>query len=107
MKDILMMILQWAVPFACAGLYTAITAVVSGKKKESEAMVEGLKSLLRAEIVRNYEKYKDKGYCPIYARDPLTKAYNAYHALGGNSTATALCQKTLDLPTEPTEEKNE
>lgn len=32
----------------------------------------GLQSLLRAEIIRSHEKYMDKEYYPVYAREALT-----------------------------------
>ena len=67
----------------------------------------GVKSLLRSEIIRNDEKYTDRGYCPIYAREPLSHVYEAYHALGGNSTATDLYKKTMALPSDPPSDPSE
>lgn len=61
----------------------------------------GLQALLRAEIIRQHDKYMDKGYCPIYARDALDRVYESYHALGGNGTMTDLYKQTTALPTEP------
>ena len=68
---------------------------------------EELLDLLRSEIIRNYEKYTDRGYCPIYAREPLSHVYEAYHALGGNSTATDLYKKTMALPSDPPSDPSE
>ena len=45
----------------------------------------------------------EKGYCPIYAKEALTRAYKAYHALKGNDVATELYEETLRLPCEPPE----
>ena len=70
-------------------------------RAERQAMRDGLQSLLRAEIIRSYEKYHDKGFCPIYAKEALKIEYTAYHNLGGNDVATDLYKKTTALPTEP------
>ena len=53
------------------------------------------------EIIRSYDKYKEKKFAPVYVKEALTKAYCAYHALGGNDVATALYNETMELPTEP------
>ena len=37
---------------------------------------------------------------PIYGKEALRRAYNAYHALGGNDVATRLYDEVMDLPTE-------
>lgn len=68
------------------------------KHSEEEAAVsEGLQCLLRAEIIRSYEKYWEKGFCPLYAKESITRAYNSYHALGGNDVATDLYDKIMDM----------
>lgn len=109
-NEIISIFLKWLIPFVCAGICSIVLAIMKKHKKEqeeskqeTEAIKNAVKSLLRAEIIRQYEKYSDKGYCPIYAREPLTLAHDSYHALGGNSTATDLYHKTMKLPTEPEE----
>lgn len=111
--------LRWAVPAALSALAGAIGgAIVSAfarrkTKKEQEAaqntaqnihIATGVQCLLRAEIIRSAEKYHDKGYCPVYAREALTRAYDSYHNLGGNDVATELFHRTIDLPTDPEKE---
>lgn len=95
-NEILSLVLRWLIPFICCGFITWLNGFL-GKNK---AMQEGLRSLLRAEIIRAYEKYTERGYCPIYAREPLTKVYEAYHAMGGNGTGTDFYKKTIALPFE-------
>lgn len=91
-------------------LTVVITAAVTGaitylslQLKMFKALKDGLLSLLRAEIIRSHEKYTKREYCPIYAEDAITKAYNAYHALGGNGTITKLYNELMELPNEPQE----
>lgn len=88
--------------FGLAGTVIGIISTAKRKAdKDEQAVKDGLQSLLRAEIIRSYEKYTDKGFCPIYAKEALKIEYGAYHALGGNDVATELYKKALVLPTEP------
>lgn len=97
-------ILDWAIPFLLGGAITTILACFKRFSKRHRTLEDGVESLLRLEIVRSYNEYTERGYCPIYARESLTRAYNDYHALGGNDVATDLFKKILALPTEPESE---
>lgn len=88
-----------------------ITAIVSAAvtsavtyagivKQAVKSLKDGLLSLLKAEIIRSHDKYTRKGFCPIYAKDALEKAYTAYHNLGGNGAMTRLYEDIIDLPIE-------
>lgn len=71
----------------------------SHKKTEDEKSIEdGLQCLLRAEIIRSHEKYTARKFCPIYAKENLRRAYEAYHNLGGNDIATGLYNDCMELP---------
>ena len=72
------------------------------KKQEAkeQAISDGLQALLRESIVSAYNKYTDRGYCPIYAKESLKKAYKSYSALGGNDVATELYHKLLAMDNE-------
>lgn len=89
-------VLKWLVPFLCGALVSFISTMFVKLK----AIKLGLQCLLRAEILSQYDKWADRGYCPIYAKEALTMAYKAYHALGGNDVATELYNKTMALKTE-------
>lgn len=92
----------WEKVFA---LVTAVLAWclrnVSKRLKEeqvkNDAISEGIQALLRENIVNNYNKYSDRGYMPIYAKESLKRAYTAYKALGGNDVATELYKKMLQM----------
>lgn len=79
------------------------------KKKQDEereqALADGVQALLRESIVNTYNKYKDKNYCPIYAREAVQRSYEAYEKLGGNDVAHDLYNKILDMPTEKKKEE--
>lgn len=97
-------IIKWAVPFVCGGVLTWAVTYIKLRKKRDSALESGVQCLLRAEIIRNHDKYIDKGYCPIYAKEALKRAYAAYHVLHGNDVATGLYNEVMALPTDPSHE---
>lgn len=93
----------------CLAILTAAWRTVAARLKseqmKNEAIADGVQSLLRESIVNNYNKYHDKGFCPIYAKESIKKAFGAYSRLGGNDVATSLYHKILAMPeTEDSEE---
>lgn len=93
-------ILAWAIPFICGGIITGLITYIKTLKRKNDAVEEGVQCLLRAEIIRSHEKSMDRGYCPIYAKEALKRAYHAYHELRGNDVATRLYNEVMELPTE-------
>lgn len=95
--------LEWLFA-ACLALLTAawrmVAARLKAEQEKNEAIADGVQSLLRESIVGNYNRYSDKGYCPIYAKESVKKVYYAYHNLGGNDVATGLYKKLLEMPEE-------
>lgn len=95
------------IEFLLGVVTTALVAKIKQQKKESNSLKDGMLSLLRAELIRSGEKYMEKEWVPIYAKDAYDKAYNAYHGLGGNGTMTQLHEQVMELPTSPHEHKEE
>ena len=93
-------ILKWAVPFVLGGVATGVITYFKMRHKHNTALENGVQCLLRAEIIRNHDKYMEKRHCPIYAKEALKRAYTAYHQLGGNDVATRLYDEVMELPTE-------
>ncbi len=91
---------QWlfaAATAALAFLYRNISARLANEQRKNEAIAAGVQSLLRESIVGNYNKYSEKGFCPIYAKESIKKVYASYHGLGGNDVATELYNKILRM----------
>lgn len=88
------LIIKWAIPFVCGSGITFIVSLIAKNK----ALKNGLQCLLRAEIIRAYDKYTQKSEIPIYAKEALEKEYKAYHKLGGNDVATKLYNELIELP---------
>jgi len=82
--------------FAAYG-YRSVLKKLKEEKARNEAIAEGVQSLLRDSIVSAYNRYQEKGYCPIYAKESVKKIYMAYHNLGGNDVATSLYHKLLAM----------
>jgi hypothetical protein len=82
------------------GAWRTVAARLKMEQKKNEAIAEGVQSLLRESIVSNYNRYSDKGFCPIYAKESIKKVYHAYHDLGGNDVATQLYENLLRMPEE-------
>lgn len=109
--DVVAIIVTAAISTAVGIIVTAIFDSRRTKRQtnnaKSHATENGLQSLLRAEIIRQHEKYTERGYAPIYAKDALQKEYEAYHALGGNGVITDLYNDIMRLPeTAPEQHKN-
>ena len=71
-------------------LFTTISARKQKRDERTEQLEAGVQCL--------HEKYTERGKCPIYAQEALTRAYKAYHALGGNDVATSLFDDLMELP---------
>ena len=94
-------IFKWLVPFFCGSSVSALGTIWIYFKY----IKDGVQCLLRAEILRQYEKWEERGYCPIYAKQALSREYRAYHKLGGNDVATEKYHEILKLPDEPEEDE--
>lgn len=81
-------------------LFTTITTGVLYMLKEYIGVKNGVKALLRNEIVRIYETYSKLGYCPNYMKENVSSIYSNYHKLGGNGYATNLMNEIYKLPDE-------
>jgi len=70
---------------------------------DTEAVKLGIQALLRGQMIAEYNKWMDREYAPIYARDNFENCWKQYHALGVNGVMDDLHEKFLELPTEPPE----
>lgn len=92
---------------------SAIVYARTQTKKNIEqinAVKRGVQALLRAQMISDYNKWMDKGYAPIYARQNFENCWQNYHDLGANGVMDDIHIRFLQLPTEPedvTETKGE
>ena len=83
----------------------AIIAVAAGFGRrikendlETQAVKSGVQALLRAQMISEYNKAKDKGYAPIYAKDSFQNMWDNYHNLGANGVMDAIKDEYLAMP---------
>ena len=81
---------------------TAGVAKINKKLKDervrNRAIEDGVRDLLRMQILDTYERCKASGQISVSRKDAVDSAYKSYHALGGNGTITRVHQELMDLP---------
>lgn len=80
--------------------YRSVSIRLKAEQAKNQAIADGVQSLLRESIVDAYNKYSDKGFCPIYAKESMKRVYCAYEKLGGNDVAKELYHKILRMDEE-------
>lgn len=104
--EIVVSIIVWALTGVLGAIASYFGIRYKKVAKENSAMKNGMQSLLRSDIIKSHDKYTERGYAPIYAKESLTKSYEAYHALGGNGVVTKLYNDVMVLPEEAQEKKD-
>lgn len=64
---------------------TLVVNFIRNKKNSMGSLREGVKALLRSEILKIYYHNCDRKELRQYQREALDKLYEAYKSLGGNS----------------------
>ena len=93
---------QWVFGIISAGICAYVRGLSKQIKKEREeqqAMRDGMRALLRRQIIYDCEKAVQDGFCSADGKDTITGMYQSYHALGGNSVVTELYDSMIHLPT--------
>ena len=50
-------------------------------------------------LIRECNRYIDKGFAPVYAKSSIADIWNKYHSLGGNGGIESLYLEFKELPT--------
>lgn len=90
-------IYQW---LCLLGVPTILAVVVKYLLNQIRGVRLGVQALLRAQMISDYNKWEERGYAPIYARQNFENCWKQYHALGANGVMDDLHAKFLTLPTE-------
>lgn len=91
-------VVSCVISFFLGGALALVAAKWKGMMKRERAIGEGVKSLLRNQLIEYHEKYSDRGFCPIYVKESARRSYDAYHELGGNGLVTKLYDDLMSLP---------
>ena len=77
------------------------------RETENEARDKLTLGMARTMLLMNYDRAMDKGYYTVTERDVYHELYQAYSEANGNGVIHELAEKIVDLPTEPSKEKQE
>lgn len=91
------------IPAAILGMFKYLHSMIKRNAADNKAVKKGIQALLRSNLISDYNKWSEKGYAPIYARQSFENCWEQYHALGENGVMDDLHRKFLELPTEPEE----
>ena len=98
-------IVKYWVEFVFGLIVTALTAgyaKISKRLKEektrNQAIENGVRDILRMQILDTYEKCKVAGVITVSRKDAIDSAYESYHALGGNGTITQVHTELMGMP---------
>ena len=87
------------VSICVAGMCGWLAAQVRDMKRKDEALHDGMKVLLRAQVYSAYERHVSRGEPISYEQKEMAnQAFEAYAALGGNGVATGLHAEVMALP---------
>ena len=105
-----MTVYQWLCLLGIQGIITLVLSWVISKKlntadakaeqakKETAAIAEGVKALLRDRLLQGYKHYIEKGWADMDDRANMENVWRQYHALGGNGDMNDLRRTFRHLP---------
>ena len=67
-------------------------------ERKQQALEQGVQALLRDRLIYQYDKYKSKGFAPIYAKENFENLYEQYHKLGANGVMDSIHEEFKNLP---------
>ena len=93
-----MTVYQW---LCLLGIPALLAAIVKYILAQIKGVRMGVKALLRAQMINDYNKWMERGWAPIYARQNFENCWEQYHRLKGpNGVMDDLHDKFMQLPTE-------
>lgn len=93
--------LECAFGLIVAGLTAGVTRINKKLKEEkvrNQAIENGVRDILRMQILDTYERCKAAGTISVSRKDAIDSAYASYHALGGNGTITQVHNELMSMP---------
>lgn len=94
-------VLGWILAPVCSALVTYIVTKRKQDKTHEAAMEQGLRTLLRQQLIDYHRQYvASGGPCPVRIKEQATAVHDAYAALGGNGTGTQLWNEIMEAHVE-------
>ncbi len=88
-------------PTLIVGIFKYLHIMVKQNATNALALRAGMQALLRGQMIGDYNKWSERGYAPIYARENFENCWQQYHSLGVNGVMDDLHDKFLELPVQP------
>lgn len=81
--------IEWFITFVLAGVAGWLLANHGRRKNHDKAMEQGMRAIMRKQIVDAYDYYHNQDHrLTVERKSEIDEMYAAYHALGGNGTIT-------------------
>lgn len=71
---------------------------IKATDQKTEAVCLGVQALLRSQMIHDYNKFTEKGYAPIYAKQNFENMWTQYHNLGANGVMDEIHRAFITLP---------
>lgn len=97
--DIYQILCVFGVPGICGTLFGLLSKQYKDAAARTKALECGIQALLRAQMIRDYNHYKKKGYAPIYAKENFENCWVQYHSLGVNGVMDEIHNDFMTLQT--------
>lgn len=94
-------IYQWLCLLGIPTLTASLVGFVITQIKSVKALKKGVQALLRTQMINDYNKWYDRGYAPVWARQNFGNMWAQYDALGDDGIMEDLKNKFLALSTDP------
>lgn len=76
-----------------------INKKLKDERKRNQAIEDGVRDLLRLQILDAYDRCIQSGrMITVSRKDAIDSAYRSYHALGGNGTITQVHTEIMQMP---------
>ena len=77
--------------------YAKISKRLKEEKVRNTAIENGVRDILRMQILDTYDRCKAAGSISVSRKDAIDSAYTSYHTLGGNGTITQVHNELMAM----------
>lgn len=88
--SIVLSVVSGSLVFVVQKLLTENEKLRESKTDKQQALSNGVKSLLKIQLIEYHDKYMTDGNIPTYVYDNFEEMYHSYKALGGNGMITKM-----------------
>ena len=100
---------EWLIKYWLEVLFGLVTAGIGiamrklsknlkQEKERNQAIEDGVRDILRMQILDTYEKCSAAGKISVSRKDAIDSAYRSYHKLGGNGVITQVHTEIMEMP---------